>query len=74
MFWNVLWLNDRPEQNGKFSWEMVFNPNDIKVTMYTLEIIDSILTNTTCQVNPNTPEGVFRADWVQRFLKQGGFD
>ena len=74
MFWNVLWLNNRPEDQRKFNWEMVFNPDDIKVTMYTLEIVDSILTNTTCQVDPASAEGELRTNWVERFLRQGGFE
>ena len=43
MFWNVLWLNERPADQGKFTWEMIFNPEDINFTMYTLEIVDSII-------------------------------
>ena len=74
MFWDVLRLNNRPAGLEPFSWEMVFNPSDLRVTMYTLEIVESILTNATCQVDPASEEGKLRADWVERFLRQGGFE
>lgn len=49
---------------------MVFN-EDIKVTMYSLEIIDSIIKTPTFQVT--SQETGLRIDWVPRFLKEGGF-
>lgn len=49
---------------------MVFN-DDIKVTMYSLEIIDSIIKTPTFQVTSH--ETALRLDWVARFLKEGGF-
>ena len=43
IFWNILKLNQRTEEDGPFSWDMIFDETDIKVTMYSLDIIDSII-------------------------------
>jgi len=70
IFWNILMLGERTDDKEPFTWEMVFN-QDIKVTMYSLEIIDSIIKTPTFQVT--TYETALRFDWVARFLQQGGF-
>ena len=70
LFCNILKLGNRGEGEGAFSWDMVFN-EDIKMTLYSLEIIDSILMNPVPQIT--NQESAYRFDWVQRFLKEGGF-
>ena len=50
---------------------MIFN-EDIKVTMYSLEIIDSIVKTHACELN-YTLENSLRLNWVERFLSEGGF-
>ena len=75
IFWDILHLDNRPdgddsEAREEFSWSMVFN-DDIKVTMYSLEIIDSIIKTPTLVVRSH--EDALRFDWVARFLKLGGF-
>ena len=50
---------------------MVLFNEDIKMTLYSLEIIDSILMNPVPQIT--NQESAYRFDWVQRFLKEGGF-
>ena len=58
-------LNDRQEGDGPFSWDMVFF-KDMKMTMYSLDIIDSIIKT---QAFPNySYESDLRLNWVQRFL------
>ena len=42
LYWSVLFLDQRPEYLGKFQWEMIF-PKEIKVTMYSLELIQSVV-------------------------------
>ena len=49
---------------------MIFN-DDMKVTMYSLDIIDSIIKTPTPQVV--SQETALRFNWVERFLKEGGF-
>ena len=73
MFWNVLWLDERPVDQGPFSWDLIFYPSNLRATMYTLEIIHSILTSSARQFHPDSPEAILRAKWTERFLKNGGF-
>ena len=72
---DVFWLNDRPQGKGPFKWDMIFS-DDIHATMYTLEIINSILKNDSTMADDPSYEEVFlnKEDWIERFLKQGGID
>lgn len=56
--------------NNEFSWDMVFN-SDIKMTLYSLDIIDSIIKTPTSDID--TLEMNLRRNWVERFLAKGGF-
>ena len=49
---------------------MIFH-DDIKITLYSLEIIETIIKMPIPQVT--SPEAAFRLNWVERFLQQGGF-
>ena len=49
---------------------MIFT-DDIKMTMYSLDIIDSIIKTPTQQVF--NVESALRFNWVERFLQEGGF-
>ena len=49
---------------------MVFH-EDIKVTMYSLDIIDSIIK--TPAAPAGSRESALRFNWVERFLMEGGF-
>ena len=42
LFCSILKLGQRTEAEGAFSWSMIFH-EDIKVTLYSLDIIDSII-------------------------------
>ena len=46
LFCNILKLGQRTEEEGAFSWNMIFH-EDIKVTLYSLDIIDSIIKQPT---------------------------
>ena len=72
---DVFWLNDRPEGEGPFKWNMIFS-DDVDATMYTLEIINSILKNDSTMADDPSYEEVFltKGDWIERFLMQGGID
>lgn len=70
IYHNVLKLGKRQDGEGEFRWDMVFH-GDIKMTLYSLEIIDSIIKNPVQKVTDQ--EQAYRFDWVQRFLKEGGF-
>lgn len=70
IFWNILKLSDRADEEGPFSWDMVFH-EDIKVTMYSLDIIDSIIK--TPAAPAGSRESALRFNWVERFLMEGGF-
>lgn len=70
IFWNILKLDERQEGEGEFSWDMVFS-DEIKVTMYSLDIIDSIIKNVAYA--GYTHESNLRVNWVERFLSKGGF-
>ena len=48
---------------------MVFPQDDIKLTMYNYEVINSFVKTPTIM---QTPEFMLRDDWVHRFLKAGG--
>ena len=69
-FWNILKITQRGPEEGAFSWDMIFN-DDMKETMYSLDIIDSIIKTPTPQVVSH--ETALRFNWVERFLKEGGF-
>ena len=69
-FWDILKLENRQESEGPFTWQMVFPEDDIKLTMYNYEVINSFVKTPTIQ---QTHEFVLRDDWVHRFLKAGGF-
>lgn len=76
-FWAILNLSSPGEEIAGeappvFSWDKVFNTEDIKLTMYNYEIIDSII-KTPVWDGQNSIETVYRRDWVDRFLKEGGF-
>ena len=76
-FWSVLNLSLNADQiggepNPNFSWDQVFDTQNIKLTMYNFEIINSII-KTHVLDNQNTIEFTYRRDWVDRFLKEGGF-
>ena len=71
IFWDILKLNERSEQDGPFSWDMIFF-EDIKMTMYSLDIIDSIIKSPAYE--NFTYESNLRFNWVQRFLEHGGFE
>ena len=64
-------LEERQESDKPFSWAMVFHESDIKITMYSLDIIDSIVK--TPQAPVTSHETALRFNWVERFLKAGGF-
>jgi len=49
---------------------MVFS-EDVKLTLYALDIIDSIIKTPSSQIVSS--ETALRHDWVERFLKEGGF-
>ena len=68
IFFNTLKLGEGSD--SAFSWDMIFNA-DIKMTLYSLDIIDSIIKTPTDQVN--TLEMNLRRNWVDRFLAKGGF-
>ena len=73
MYFNVLWLDERPLDQGQFSWDLIFNPTNLRATMYTLEIIHSILTCSLKQFHPESQEAKLRETWTERFLKANGF-
>ena len=53
---------------------MIF-PDDSNSTMYTLDIINAILKNSVCEDDPNHLDVLlYRDDWIERFLKLGGFN
>ena len=65
---DVYWLHDRPEGTGTFQWEMIF-PDDTDATMYTLEIVDSILKKACSEEDPTYSDvTIYQSDWVVRFL------
>jgi hypothetical protein len=57
---------------GEFKWEMIF-PNEIKVNMYTLDLMQSIVEDPWEINNPLCEEAVLRKTWVVRFIKLDGF-
>lgn len=42
IFYNILKLGARTEEEGPFEWSMIFH-DDIKITLYSLEIIETII-------------------------------
>jgi hypothetical protein len=73
-FWSVLQLDTRTENQTPFTWESIFNSNDIKITMYNIDIIQSIVESPSV-INPGeSMEAMLRNNWVERFLKLGGFN
>ena len=42
-FWNTLWLGEKPEIWGKFTWKDIFETSDLNRLQYILEIIDSFI-------------------------------
>ena len=63
-------LTEVAEGFPEFKWEQVFRPNDINFNMYSFDIIDSILRQVS---NNETEESKLRQAWLDKFLKNGGF-
>ena len=73
MFWSVLWLDQRPEKFGTFTWEIIFDPKEMKMTMYNLDIVQSVVEAPQVPLHPDSDEAKLRKNWVGRFFKLGGF-
>jgi hypothetical protein len=42
MFWDILWLNDRPKEFASKNWQLIFE-NNFSWVSYSMTIIDSIV-------------------------------
>ena len=73
LYWGVIWLDERPEGRGKFNWDMIFDTSDIKMTMYSLDLINSIVEDPYEVNDPTNQEAAWRKTWVIRFIKLNGF-
>ena len=72
-FWTTLWLEERPETWGKFTWNDIFDTSDLNKLQYVLEIIDSFIQSDPTVFHIESDEYKLRYSWVNRFLQQGGF-
>lgn len=62
---DVFWLHDRPEGKGVFTWDMIFD-EDTSSTLYTLEIIESIIKSSDEKSGDPTYANLWmlKDDWI----------
>ena len=69
LFWDILWLNDRPATMGAKDWRTILEDSDLNKVAYCLSIVDSFVTLDVSGWDKNSDEYKLRTTWVQRFLE-----
>lgn len=73
MFYDILWLDDRPKEYSYINWKTILQDPNFNKIRYALTIVDALITTDLAQINPNNYDYNYRYSWSNRFLEQGGF-